>query len=250
VGFVVSPLLNSDPRQPIRLACMDMAGTTVDDGDAVLRAFRRAMIDAGVPDGTDDMERAERVVIETMGQSKITVFRRLFGGSEQRAQTANQRFELAYAAIVESGGVRPMPHVLQLFDELRGAGIKVCLTTGFSPVTRQAIVDVLGWADRVDLALSAADVGRGRPAPDMVLSAVIRLGIDDVRQVAVVGDTVSDLWAGERAGASIVAGVLTGAHDRTLLSTAPHTHLLDCVWDLRAVIAESNVSPSVIQTTP
>jgi phosphoglycolate phosphatase-like HAD superfamily hydrolase len=54
--------------------------------------------------------------------------------------------------------------------------------------------------------------------------------------VAVVGDTANDLWSGWRAGAAVVAGVLTGAHDRPQLEAAPHTHLLASVADLPAIL--------------
>jgi phosphoglycolate phosphatase-like HAD superfamily hydrolase len=53
-----------------------------------------------------------------------------------------------------------------------------------------------------------------------------------VAEVAVVGDTTSDLVAGTRAGASLVVGVLSGAHTRAELASAPHTHLIDSVADL------------------
>jgi phosphoglycolate phosphatase-like HAD superfamily hydrolase len=88
----------------------------------------------------------------------------------------------------------------------------------------------------VDLALSPADAGRGRPWPDMILTALLRLRIDDVAQIAVVGDTTSDLLAGTRSGASMVIGVLTGAHSREELARAPHTHLIDSVADLPALL--------------
>ncbi len=217
-----------------------MAGTTVDDGDAVVRAFRQAMFDVGFESRSDELRRAERIVIDTMGQSKIVVFRKVFDGAEWVAQLANTRFEVAYQSIIGCGGVRPMDHAEDLFDKLRDLGVKVCLTTGFSAVTRQAIVDSLNWNDRIDLALSPDDVGRGRPYPDMILTAVMRLGVDDVRQVAVAGDTVSDLLSGRRSGARIVAGVLTGAHDRQTLTSAPHTHVLDSIWDLLPIVAATH----------
>ena len=69
----------------------------------------------------------------------------------------------------------------------------------------------------------------------MILSAVLRLGVDDVRQVAVAGDTASDLVAGTRAGAAVVAGVLTGAHTRAELGGAPHTHIIDSITDFPAL---------------
>ena len=86
------------------------------------------------------------------------------------------------------------------------------------------------------VALSPADAGRGRPWPDMILTAVLRLRIDDVAEVAVVGDTASDLVAGTRSGASAVIGVLSGAHSRHELARAPHTHLIDSVADLPGLL--------------
>ena len=69
----------------------------------------------------------------------------------------------------------------------------------------------------------------------------MRLEIDDVRSVAVAGDTMSDIVSGHRAGARVVAGVLTGAHDRARLSEASPTHVLDSIDELPAVI--SRLSP-------
>jgi phosphoglycolate phosphatase-like HAD superfamily hydrolase len=58
-----------------------------------------------------------------------------------------------------------------------------------------------------------------------------------VRRVASAGDTVLDLQAGHNAGAALNIGVLSGAHGRDQLQSAPHTHLLDSVAQLPALIA-------------
>jgi phosphoglycolate phosphatase-like HAD superfamily hydrolase len=65
---------------------------------------------------------------------------------------------------------------------------------------------------------------------------VLRLRIDDVAEVAVAGDTASDLVAGTRSGASVVAGVLTGAHTAAELGEVPHTHLLGSIADLPGIV--------------
>ncbi len=80
--------------------------------------------------------------------------------------------------------------------------------------------------------LAPADAGRGRPYPDLVLTALLRAEVDDVRRVAVVGDTASDITSGLRAGAAIVAGTLTGAHNAQTLREAGATHILDTVAEL------------------
>jgi phosphonatase-like hydrolase len=216
---------------PIRLVALDMAGTTVADGGAVEEAFQRALDVVGLTAG-DLTEDPAAYVRRTMGQSKITVFTELLGGDRHRAEQANAAFELAFDHAVDRGEVSAIAGAEATLAVLREAGVRTCLTTGFSPATRDRIVAALGWEGAVDLTLSPADAGRGRPWPDMILTAVIRLHIDDVAQVAVVGDTSSDLLAGTRSGASLVAGVLTGAHTRHELGTAPHTHILDSVADL------------------
>ncbi|HXQ44258.1 MAG TPA: phosphonatase-like hydrolase [Acidimicrobiales bacterium] len=221
---------------PIRLAALDMAGTTVSDDGVVERAFREALADVGGGGEGSPVGDAGAFVMRTMGQSKIVVFTELFGGDIGKARRANAAFEAAYDAAVDRGEVGPIPGAEEAMAELRAAGVKVCLTTGFAPATRDRILDTLGWTGSVDLALSPADAGRGRPWPDMILTAVIRLEIEDVRQVAVAGDTVNDLWAGWRAGAGVVAGVLTGAHGRPDFEAVPHTHILSSVADLSGLV--------------
>lgn len=217
-----------------QLACLDMAGTTVEDGGTVSRAFSSALDVLEVPEG--ERPAMASYVRDTMGTSKIEVFRALFG-EEDRAQEANRAFERAYEAAL--GAVRPIPGAAETIAELRAAGVRVALTTGFSARTRDLLLESLGWTRIADLVLSPSDAGRGRPFPDMVLTAVLRLQADSVQAVAVVGDTAADVTAGLRAGASIVAGVLTGTDDRSRLLEAGATHVLDSVATLPGLIAAS-----------
>jgi phosphoglycolate phosphatase len=215
----------------ITVACLDMAGTTVADEGTVLAAFDGAMEQAGLVSGTPGYQRAAEIVQATMGQSKIEVFRRILG-DDARADAANQAFEEHYAAIVRSGRVEPLAGAEQVLTALRAGGIRVCLATGFSPATRDAVLDALGWAGLIDLALSPADAGRGRPWPDLPLTALLRLGGGAVSELAVAGDTASDVESGLRAGAGLVAGVLTGSGSRAELEQAGAPHVLDSIAGL------------------
>jgi len=223
-----------------------MAGTTVSDGGAVEQAFSLAMAAEGVHPGDDRHERALGLIRATMGQSKIVVFTALFDGDSHAAVRANRTFEDAYRSTLQAGKITPIPGAEEVIRGLRHGGCKVCLTTGFAPGTRDAVLAALGWETLADLVLSPADAGRGRPYPDMILTAVLRLEIDSVADVAVAGDTASDMLAGHRAGASVVAAVLTGAHDRPTLEAAPHTHIIDSVADLPPLLADSQ-SPRRMQ---
>jgi phosphoglycolate phosphatase len=114
--------------------------------------------------------------------------------------------------------------------------MKVALATGFPARVRTALLDHLEWNNLIDLSLGPEN-GRSRPAPDLVLSAVLQLKVDSVREVVVVGDTTNDLLCGARAGAGLICGVLTGAHRRADLVQVEHDLLLDSIKDLPAQIA-------------
>src|ERR1700733_2734631 len=150
-----------------------MAGTTIRDGNAVMAAFAAAIASRNLR--AREFNGAMRYARATMGQSKIEVFRHILG-DEDAAQAANAAFEKHYAGAVAAGEISPMPGAVDLFAACRAAGTRVCLSTGFAPVTRDAIIDTLGWGSLVDLVLSPADAGRGRPWPDMPLTALLRLG--------------------------------------------------------------------------
>lgn len=229
---------------PLELVVLDMAGTTVIDDGVVEQAFQRAAERTGVADRMPWAEALDHVRV-TMGQSKIDVFTHLAGGDTAAAERATAAFEGAYAEIVAEQGVAEIPGAADAIQDLKDSGLKVVLTTGFAPVTREALIDGLGWQTLVDLALSPVDAGRGRPAPDLVLTALLRTRTSSVRAVAVVGDTVSDVESGRRAGAGFVAGVLTGAHDRPALSAAGADAVLSDVTALRGALVQRELLPLV-----
>lgn len=223
------------PPVTFECAVLDMAGTTVADNGLVGRAFTDALADAGITHDDDRYDGMRRYIAETMGESKIAVFRALLS-SEDLAQRANTVFERSYAGQIAAGACQPLPGATETITALRGHGVKVALVTGFSPSTQQAILGSLGWCGLPDLVLAPGDGVRGRPWPDLVLTAALRLQVTDMRNVAVVGDTRFDVITGLRAGAGVSAGVLTGAASAGELRSAGATHILDSIRDLLPVL--------------
>ncbi|MGE2835404.1 phosphonatase-like hydrolase [Mycobacterium sp. SMC-4] len=214
----------------IQVVVLDMAGTTVADDGLVIAAFDAAATAVGVPSSGPDRDHARQYVMDTMGQSKISVFRALFG-DEGRAQQANVAFEDAYAELLDSGAATPITGAAEAISQLRAAGTRVALTTGFSSPTQDKLLAALGWQSVADMALAAGEGVRGRPYPDLNLTALMRLGGDGVGNLAVLGDTTSDIESGVRAGAAIVAGTLTGAHNEQQLRLAGATHVVASVTE-------------------
>ena len=223
----------------IQVAVMDMAGTTVADDGLVVEAFEAAATAGGLPTGGAERENARQYVLDTMGQSKIVVFRALFG-DESVAQQANTAFEDAYAALIDSGSATPIDGAAEAITRLRDAGVKVALTTGFSSATQGKLLAALGWQSLADLALAPGDGVRGRPYPDLVLTSLMRLNADGVRNVAVIGDTASDVETGLRAGAAIAAGTLTGAHNADQLRDAGATHVVGSPAEFADLVLQFN----------
>jgi phosphonatase-like hydrolase len=229
--------MTDNTNQPITLVVFDMAGTTVEDSGLVEQSFVAADRHAGLSKTDADREEMLRYVSDTMGQSKIVVFRHLARGNEEQAQAANKEFERSYAQLVAEGNCSPIPGAEEVITSLRSRGIKTALTTGFAKETQTAIIDALGWQNLADVVLCPSQGVRGRPYPDMPLTALMQTETDSVRSMIVLGDTSSDVISGLRAGARASIGVLTGAHDTAQLSAAGATHILNSVADLPSLVA-------------
>jgi len=232
------------------IVVLDMAGTTVHDEGLVMAAFKQSILGEGIDETNPQFESMIHYVQQTMGTSKIDVFSALFSGDMGVATRANNRFEEAFQELVNQGLATPIDGAEETIRTLRAAGIRVALTTGFSPATRDGLVAALGWNDLVDLALSPADVGRGRPFPDLILGAMLRLGGTSVHRVVTVGDTVADVQSGLASGAGLVVGVSTGTHSQEELLTAGADEVLASIAELpnllgvdRAPIHEKRKQP-------
>lgn len=207
------------------LIVTDFAGTTMRDDGAVLAAYRHALTAHAIP--FTDADLAAR-----RGASKRAVFAELAtrAGAVPDPATIAARalasFQSALRREYAAGPVQETPGAAATVRLLRRHGVKVALTSGFDRSLVDGLVDRLGWHDLFDLVLASDDVPLGRPAPFLIYRAMIDLRVQDVRRVAVVGDTPLDLRAGTAAGAGWIIGVLGGAHDLETLGPTPHTHLL------------------------
>jgi beta-phosphoglucomutase-like phosphatase (HAD superfamily) len=85
--------------------------------------------------------------------------------------------------------------------------------------------------------LCADDVARGFPWPDLILSAVLRLGTGGVRDVVAVTATEGGALSAQRAGARLIVGILSDMDDASRLRRAGATHLLSDIGELPDLVA-------------
>lgn len=222
---------------PVTLLCCGLLGVTADDGGILERAFTEAFATQGIVPGTAAYARSMVHVHQTRGQSAVDVFRALFPDAPGRAEAAELAFDRSYRLAVDRSGLAPMPGASEALQQIRGSGVRVCFITGLSRGLLGLVLDTLGWWRQVDLVLCPEDAPRGYPWPDPMLCAMLRLGVTDVRETAYAGGTESGILCGRRAGAQIVAGILTGGHTRDRLQRAGATHLLGSFAELPGVLA-------------
>ena len=221
----------------VSLVCCDVLGAAAVEGSVLERAFAEAIATQGVVTGTAAYTRSMVQFDRTRGWSPMDVMLSLFPEDEIRAQAANLAFERSFQAAVDRFGALPLPGANEALAKLTAAGIKLGLVSSLSRSAMSLIVASLDWGQRVDLVLCADDAGRGFPWPDLVLTAVLRLGIGDVRDVAVVTASESGVLAARRAGAGFVVGMLSDVDDAGRLRRAGATHLLADIGELPDLLA-------------
>ncbi len=217
----------------IKLVVSDMAGTTVQDTGEVARAFTAALAEHGV-------EASAEQINAVRGASKREAIATLVARRYNNADPA--RVEAVYASFkshlqrVFTREAKPIDGAMQAFAWLRDNNIKLALNTGFDRDITEILLDALGWREKADAVICGDDVKQGRPAPFMIYRAMELTDTFDVRQVLNVGDTVSDLQAAHNACVGVSVGVLSGAHARAQLEREPHTHLIESIAALPALL--------------
>lgn len=221
----------------IELVVFDMAGTTIEHGGQVPRAFETALKEYDVP-------AIEGEIKDRMGASKREVVRffveRHCGereGASKLVERAYSDFSRTLREYYSNGGASPIAGAEETFDWLHGRGVKVALTIGFDRSVAEVLLEAVGWGPEViDASVCSDEVPQGRPAPFLIFRAMERTRVVNVAQVIVVGDTALDLQAGGNAGAGGVVGVLSGSHGLEHLGKVKHTHILPSVADLPRLI--------------
>ena len=215
----------------VSLVCCDLASIVI-DSTVVERAFAEAIATQGIVVGTQDYVRSMVRLDRARGCPPADVLRDLFESDQPRAQAASLAFDRSFRAAAERFGVAAPSEVAAALGKLAGSGTKICLLSALSRDASSEILGRLRQQGLTDLALCADEAPRGFPWPDLVLTAMLRLGVTDVREVAVVSATENGVLSGYRAGVRIVAGVGRGSWRPAALLKAGATHVLDNITAL------------------
>jgi len=119
----------------------------------------------------------------------------------------SRRKEELYREVVEDWGIEPLPGVRPWLERLSEAGIPCGIGSSTEAKNVEVGLKKLGLGNFFQTAVTAEQVQRGKPAPDVFLEVARQLGLKPARCV-VFEDAPAGVEAGRAAGMKVV-GVAT-----------------------------------------
>ena len=180
--------------------------------------------------GTEFTLDHKREMLGTSGaKSALTMERHL--GQPGRGDELRVELRQLVHAELEGTGVEPMPGAVELIGALRDAGVPIGLATNSGREFATRALRAAGIYDYFDAIVSAEDVDRPKPAPDVYLAAAAAVGAEPAACVA-LEDSETGVAAARAAGMTVVGvpsfpGIDLGAAQLVVPSLADSR-----VWDL------------------
>jgi phosphoglycolate phosphatase-like HAD superfamily hydrolase len=213
--------------QMLDTAVFDVDGTLVDSSYHHLMAWSRAFQEVGVVVPGWRLHRC-------MGMGGDQLVAATAGDAVERAvgDEIRDRWRSAYDDLLAE--VRPLPEAVATLERFRRCGVEVVLASSGNRDHLDRTLEILELAPDAFPIVSSADVEETKPAPDLV-----ELALDAVNGNVglLVGDTVWDVQAGERAGTPVI-GVLTGGVSSAALLDAGALAVLDDVAALQRAVPD------------
>ena len=137
------------------------------------------------------------------------------------------RKEELYREILVEWGIRALPGVAEWLAELSKRRIRCAIGSSTHRLNIDTSLSVLGLEDCFAAIVTAKDVSRGKPDPEVFLTAARRIGVDPSRCV-VFEDAFAGIEAAHRGGMKLVA-VDRRLHNGDPARQDRHSLLGDCV---------------------
>lgn len=180
----------------------DLDGVLVDSTEGHFAAWQRLFAEEGL-----QLDRAG--FLRTFGQRNDSVLRAALGPDlpAERIQMLGERKEAYFRSLVPQW-VRPTAGAVALLSGLHAAGARQAIGSSAPRANVETILSALGVSGLFGATVTAEDVSRGKPAPDVFLTAAARLGVPPARCI-VLEDAPPGVEAARAAGMRCVAVTTT-----------------------------------------
>lgn len=179
----------------VDLVIFDCDGVLVDSEPISNQSLARALTSAGLPTSTAEALRDYKGLIlgDVIAHAESRFGRPLPEGFvEEFERDRALQFQMR---------LKPVPHAREVIEQVRGAGVKVCVASQGKPTKTELTLGLTGlrslFSERA--LFSAHAVPRGKPFPDLFLHAAEAMGATPSSS-AVVEDTPLGIQAATSAG--------------------------------------------------
>jgi beta-phosphoglucomutase len=193
-------------NSPPRAALWDMDGTLLDSAEYHWLAWRDILHAEGYP-------LTQPEFVATFGQRNDTILRDWLGPELPSAEVdrIGGAKEARYRELVHERGIMLLPGVGVWLARLHAAGWRQAIASAAPRANVEAIVAALDLAPFFEALVSAEDVQRGKPDPQVFLAAAERLAVAPARCI-VLEDAPAGIEAAHRAGMHAI-GIRTSHAD-------------------------------------
>ena len=209
-------------------AILDVDGTLVDSNYQHALAWYRALRQHGQVLPVWRIHRA-------IGMGGDQIVRGLCGDAveDELGEDIRAAEKALYMAVIEE--VAPLEGARALMEDLKRLDRRVVLASSAKPDEVEHYLDLLDARGLADAWTSAGDVEQTKPEPDLVESALEKIGGGDA---VMVGDSTWDCEAAGNAGVTTIA-VLTGGFSEQELTDAGAVAVYRSIEELRQRLADS-----------
>ncbi|MFT4640037.1 MAG: beta-phosphoglucomutase family hydrolase [Verrucomicrobiales bacterium] len=148
-----------------------------------------------------------------------------------RIQFLADRKEGLYRELVRREGIDPLQGVLALLEGLEAAGVPRAVGSSTPRANIDAVMEVIGVTGKFQDIVAAADVSKGKPDPEVFLTAAERLGFTPDRCV-VIEDAHVGIAAAQAGGIKVLAVATTHPIESLSEADAAHTDLTTVTVDV------------------
>lgn len=193
----------------------DLDGTLIDSAEHHWISWQRALREEGYS-VTREQFRA------SFGQRNDRILRAWLGAeaTDETIRRIGDAKEVAYRTLMREDGLDGLPGARAWIERLAARGWRQAIASSAPRLNVEAVLDVLGWHGKFEAIVAAEDVRRGKPDPEVFLTAAARLGVEPGACV-VVEDAAAGVAAGRSAGMRVIGiGPDTAAADLQVPSLA------------------------------
>lgn len=201
---------------------IDMDGTILDSHEVHLEAWKQLLKKYKV-------EINEAAILSLFGKTTEAIAENLFPETFNPVRIGLEKDDHFLTLIPK---ISLFSGVSELISRLKSLNYKICIASS-NPIATITTISA-NFKLNVDAYVGVDEIARGKPFPDMILTAASRLSLR-TSECLVVGDSPYDIKAAKAANCKVIA-VLTGDHSFERLNREKPDFVLNSILEIESIL--------------